>query len=468
MCQEERSPNLRRLNGAVERAVAEQRRPPTADEGVRAIFPLQAYLDEPGRRAVWRVVTALGEREPDLRNHFVGDQVLADLIVDLVAEHEGDLDWPALRRLLSEHADQDRAWIVGVPVANLMPPRGYVPLGEHAGLGMAVQERDWEPWDGQAPMERRIAFDHLGDYVDAGMRWYRESDPGGRLDTRRTGVLLLVEDGTQTLAYARAVARARYMLALWCLLHAPDHTELWPSLADWEPRPFSLHGIVHKRYEPGKWTGRSREAGRHVTTYNPYELPDDPALLTAPVRVLEAAMERPAARAGASAAWSLHIAERQPGDLQRTDKLLHLQAAIEALCDTGRAVVTTSTGTTQQAAFDTEAAKRWARLTEKLGVWRELRGTYGQRELEVAKRLTRELRNITAHGSDDVLVNLGYPDDRQRHMRDVTYTAQQLAIARVASAVPILTHAVRTTTEHLVREGMANGWDGRWFQSLLT
>ncbi len=39
-------------------------------------------------------------------------------------------------------------------------------------------------------------------------------------------------------------------------------------------------------------------------------------------------------------------------------------------------------------------------------------GIYGQRELNEAKQLTRDLRTITQHGSDDILVNLGYPPKR--------------------------------------------------------
>lgn len=81
--------DLRRLNEVVARAVAERHRPPTKDEGARPILPVQAYIDDRGQKAIWSAVTALGDREPDLRNHFVGDRVLADLIVDLVAEQPG-------------------------------------------------------------------------------------------------------------------------------------------------------------------------------------------------------------------------------------------------------------------------------------------------------------------------------------------------------------------------------------------
>ncbi len=52
------------------------------------------------------------------------------------------------------------------------------------------------------------------------------------------------------------------------------------------------------------------------------------------------------------------------------------------------------------------------------GVWKEMSGVYGQGEMKEAKRLARDLRNITQHGSDDILVNLGYPPEAIRPMKD--------------------------------------------------
>jgi hypothetical protein len=111
-------------------------------------------------------------------------------------------------------------------------------------------------------------------------------------------------------------------------------------------------------------------------------------------------------------------------------------------------------------------AKRWARLTERYGVWRQLRRFYEQKELEELKELTQDLRNITAHGSDDVLVNLGYPEASIRPMMgDRELTGQQLAVARAAAAKPVLRHAVREVTLRLAREVVDRNFDDDWYRS---
>ena len=155
-----------------------------------------------------------------------------------------------------------------------------------------------------------------------------------------------------------------------------------------------------------------------------------------------------------SAAWSLHLAERQPADQERTDSLSHLHAAVEAICDIG-------------AGPGHDGPRRWERITDRFGVWDEMRDHYGPRELSDAKQLTRDLRNITQHGSDDVLVNLGYPAEAIRPLsKQRSATGEDLAIARAVTAHGVLHEAVRTVVKRLAEDGIENGWDDDRFRRL--
>lgn len=446
---------LKPVKEAVERAVEEQRRPPTEEEGGKTAMPVVMYIDadEKGSRALWRVVSQLRRDEAGVYNRFVGERVLRDLVVDLVVdlhvERAEALDFQRLVKELERAAEERSRWLLAVPLANVMPPQPYVALDEQAALGLTLQDRNWDRM-GAEPFDAFTIFHHLQDRLSPDVRWRREDTRLGPLDTRRTAILYLVEDGTQTMALSVGRSRARLVLALWCLLSPPSHEELWPALAEWEPRPYLNHVIDHKLFDPGTWMSRERVHGRSVTEYGEYALPDDEELLRAALRIARAAPSQISARAIASAAWALNVAERDPNDLERTDELLHLVGAVEALCDTGQA--------------EGGSAKRWARLTERCGVWRDLRPFYDQKELEELKRLTLDLRNITAHGSDDVLVNLGYPAESVRPMKgDRVLTGEQLALARASAASPVLRHAVRQVTVRLAREVLARDFDDAWY-----
>jgi hypothetical protein len=445
-------PDLRNLNHAVSRAVALQRR---ADGVLREILPLTEYLDAAGEKAVWRVVATLREKDTALYNRFVGERFLRDVIVDIVVDHGGPIDFPELVIELARRADGAHDWLIAVPLANLLPPRGYVLIEQGAvALGMSVQEPDWDRNEDR-PVDRLQMFRDLGDSLDAGIRWDQGDGTRGPLDTRMTAKLFFVQSGTETAAWSVAMTRTRLALALWCLLHRPTWREMWPTLGDWVPRPCVQYEIHRKLFQPGRWPSDGVARGRSQVEFGLYELPDDVATIATPFEVMRLAPDRFSARAAASAAWSLYLAERQPNDLELTDELVHLRAAIEAICDTGDGTAAS-------------ADVRWARITERWGVWREMRAFYGQGELEDAKHLARDLRNIAQHGSDDVLVNLGYPPKRIRSLAgDRKLTGEQLGLARAAATVPVLRQAVRDVATRLVAEGRANGWDDEWFRNLL-
>jgi hypothetical protein len=264
----------------------------------------------------------------------------------------------------------------------------------------------------------------------------------------------MVEPGTETYALSVARSKAHLALALWCLSKPPDWRMNWPTVGDWGPRPYLWFGVVHKIKETDQWPQRERERGRVMVEYSAYELPAERAALAAPFEILGLARERLGARAVASAAWSLYVSERNPADLERTDKLLYLSGAIESICDIG--------------ADPEDHDNRWGRLSERYGVWKDLTHHYSQMELKEAKRLASDIRNITAHGSDDVLVNLGYPPEATRPMpRGRTLTGEQLALARAAAVLPILGIAVRRVVEKVAAEGAEHGWSDDWFTDLF-
>jgi hypothetical protein len=444
---------LDNLKAGVSRALAELRQPPESGE-VRRALPLPELLDDRGAKAKWRVISEIKTREQSLYNRFGSERFLADAVVDLIRERECQVAWHDLVGDLEQFVDEGSAWLIVVPLSNA-ETEGYTEITDHVGLAQTLQDQDWDR-DAESPVDLMTIFRHLDDHINVGARWHRPDTYTGPLDGRRSAALVMVTQGSEPLALNLARTRARYALALWCLLVPPDWRQLWPAIADWEPRPHIERGMPYKLFEPGAWAGqRSRVKGSHITHYQEYELPRKPEILTAPFEAMDlaATTNRLSARAALSAAWSLYLAERVPSDLERTDRLVHLAAAIDSLCDLGEG----PTGDT---------ATRWARLTERLGIWRELRGPYLQGEIEDAKKLARDLRNITAHGSDDTLVNLGYPPELIRTLPDNRHRqGEELALAQAAAAFPIVSTAVRLAALQIAQEGIESGWDDDVFRA---
>lgn len=391
-------------------------------------------------------------REKDLYNRVGNDPFLADKIVGLVEDNEA-LDWSELLKGLNDFLDESPEWIIAIPLANTKV-KGYSRITDHVGLAEVLQDRGWSR-DAESPVDRREIFDHLGDYIDIGWRWHRKESHAGELDGRRTAALVFLEQGAEPLALSVTRSKARYALAMWCLLVPPERRHLWPALADWEPRPHIERPIKRKKFEAGLWSGvRSPVRGGGIIHYQEYEAPTDPDLLRAPFRALERAGENGlAARAALSAGWSLYLAERAPADLERTDRLMLVSAAIDALCDIGEG----PTG---------EGANRWARFSERHGIWRDMRDAYMQEEIEEAKTLVRDLRNVATHGSDDTLVNLGYPPEQLRKlMGNRERTGQELSLAEAAAAFPVMATAAHMAARRIASQGVKSDWDDDVFRA---
>ena len=430
------------------------------------MLPMALLLDEHGQDSVWRLIAAIRAQEPTVYSAIVGERNLYNHIVNfasrtlydgnlphLVSAPTGQLSWTALLTDLRAHAQQ--RWLVGIPLANISAPSDYLELSATAGLAATVRPDDEAGI--QARSHRWALEAHLGKRLSAGVRW-QEDRHGVMLDTRHTAMLAFLEDGSRELSLERATARARYVLALWCLLKPPsDGQELWPAVANWEPQPFQRTDSGLRRLDDPSAT----EQGGSITEYPLYQLPSDEASLRAPFLAMEAAMDTDHlgalhARAILSTAWTLYTSQPQGSALQRTDRLLLLGTAIEALCDIG------------QGTWDGSQA-RWKHVTGALGVWTELHGAYTQREINDARKLAKHLRDIAAHGSDTVLVNLGYPPTLIRTLpREIERTGDELALARAAATEPILRYAVRKVALHLAQRGLHDGWDDTWFTSQLA
>jgi len=427
---------------------------------------MAALLDESGERVVWRLVGIIGDREPGIYNAFVGERNLYNLIVNTavkaiykdhlphtVSGPSADISWPQLLATLREHAQQ--RWLVGVPIANVATPSKYLEFGVSAGLAATVQADDDK---GIHARSHRLAMErHLGARLFAGVRWQEDNDGSG-WDSCRTAMLAFAEDGSYALCLERAISRARYTLAVWCLLKPPsEQGALWPTICEWEPQPYQINHIHFKQLD----VPSASEQGNSITVYDLYELPSDEGSLSAPFAAINAAMDPSGpgalhARAVLSAAWVLYSIERLPNDLQRTDQLLLLGTAIEALCDIG-------------AGANAGGADRWTRITDLLGIWRDLAGPYTQREIQDAIKLAKHLRNIAAHSSDTVLVNLDYPPTLTRKLpRNIQRTGEQLSLARAVATEPIIRYAVCEVAVHLAQRGVHHGWDDTWYQSQLV
>jgi len=444
------SPGLTRLKEAVRRAEIEMRAPPPAGE-VKEMLPLTEYFADQDRNTKWRVVSEIRFREKELYNRFGNEPFLANAVIDLVAESDCEIDWRGLLEGLEQFLNESSNWIISIPLSNALT-QGYTPITERVGLAEVLQDRDWER-DSEAPVDNREIFDHLGDYIDVGARWHQEDTYTGPLDGRRTAALIFREEGAEPLALSVARTKARYAIAMWCLLVPPEWRHLWPTLADWEPRPYIERGTKHKKFDKGAWTRRSPVKGGHITHYEEYEVPRRSEFLRAPFDAIERANANSLpARAALSAAWSLYLAERIPADFERTDRVMLVSAAIDSLCDLGQ-------GPTE------EAGVRWARFTERHGIWREMRGAYLQGEIEEAKVLARDLRNVATHGSDDILLNLGYPPEQTRVLRGGRKrTGHELSVAEAAVAFPVLATAVHSAARRVAFQGIESGWDENVFR----
>jgi hypothetical protein len=425
------SPSLKNLKAAMDRAAAAEKATLEAarDQGDDVPwFPQAAYLDERGSKEMWRLVSQVNARERALYNRFSDAHELGDHILEIVAELPAP-SWQQLVTALEKIAAENPQWLVEVPLANLIPPRPYIALALDAGLGIAEQDENWSPITGNPPYSAGEPFRHLGDRIPTSARWRREADDQ-RIDTRRTAALLLIENGTEGVALKVATARARYAIATWTLLAAPERGEPWPTVGDWAPRPFLHYELDRKPYEKDVWMQKERVRGRRVSVYEDvYVLPNDSRILEAPFQAMALAGTSRSARAVLSGAWSLYLADREPNEIGSSDRLLHIYAALEALSEHLYAPSPSRVQRIWRIKRSPRSESKWAHALDRQKIWNEVSQFYSPRERRDARNVAKALRNLAAHSADAAAANLGY---------QIPGSAHDVALAQASTSLPLL------------------------------
>ena len=444
------TPDLGQLKQAVDEAVLASRRPPTPDaESWPFTFPHQHLAPEAWRQ-VYGVVRYVRQQHGALFQRFLRQGHIAFHIVDyLVDERE-----PTLRdlvRALRAVANRESKWVISVPICNLTLPRETVPLGKYAMLVRTDATRGSERRFGSHLAEPWAVERYLGDQMSPWPRWEKASRGIWRdvdIDTRMTAALTLVEEGVEELAVDVAQVRTRLAVAMWCVLKPPrvpgDPNPLWPSVGGWTPAPFLEYATLHKAYEP-TMPRRASRRGNSIAEHAEYRLTRSDVQLRAPFTAMDAALAGSrCALSLLSAARSLFLAQQVPNNLERTEQVLHVWCAREALTDPGRG--------------HGDRNERWRHVTRNLRLESELvsRG-YDRDEVRAAFKLSEGVRNLAAHRADDVLLNLNYPG-KLRAQRGPSLSA-------VASDWPILLVALRIAVRRLSKRAARVGWSDQWFEA---
>lgn len=369
---------------------------------------------------------------------------------------------PELVKELWKYARDETTWLVDVPLSTLVPPRQAVPLGSRAILVKAdPRRRRRHRFDAYQRTDPFAVRRHLGDDLTPRPRWLSGSQAWDvDIDTRTEASLLLVEDGIEEVAVSLAESKVRFVLAMWCLLSPPrlqyHPAQPWPTVARWAPAPFVEFGTQRKLYQPNRQFGEriTTRRGAHITTHASYQLTRSEPFLRAPFDAIEEARKgNQCALALLSAARSLYLAECTPNELERTERVLHVWRAREALCDRGRR----GQGSTDQ---------RWNRLVITLRLRGELlRLGYVREEVAEAFELVEKLRHLSTHRAEDVLVSLNYPEQLQTQLKQEKLGADTLGLALVTADWPVLLMMVHLAIRRLTKGAIRNGWNEKWFHS---
>lgn len=458
------APDIAALKTAVDSAVAASRRPPTLDAKSWPFRFPQQHLEREAWRLVWDLVRYVRRTEPDLHRQFLHARSIADFTIDFLAQAAPGASLEDVLNDLRSRASSERSWLIDIPLMNLVPPRETVPLSPGAMLVRSDWSRRHGRRFGSYLNDVWAIKKHLGDELTPRDRWLRESGTRGvALDTRKMASLLLVEEATEEIALSTAESRARLVIAMWCLLSPPrsqfDGRPIWPTVGGWTPAPSIEFGIQRKPFEPGHGFGRAQHRGNRITEHAVYKMTRSDSYLRAPFAALEEARQgNQCALALLSAARSLYLAAQIPNDLDRTERIMFVWRAREALAHPGPRKQPTSGPPTMP--------ERWRRLVVNLRLRSDLlhRG-YDAIEIDEAFAGVESLRHLATHLADDVLVNLDYPPQMTTRLRRATIDSRNASLAAVAADWPLMLNAVQIAARRLVKGAIRNGWDEAWFHS---
>jgi hypothetical protein len=115
------------------------------------------------------------------------------------------------------------------------------------------------------------------------------------------------------------------------------------------------------------------------------------------------------------------------------------------------------------------ARKRFVRLMRRYGTDNamEARGWSADKMVEALERMVKA-RNIATHGSDAVLLDLGYPADAVRKMLYGEALGTELAAGSIQSDLPALVHSVGRTLDCAIRELASDGWEDAAYMSYFV
>lgn len=455
------NPDLKKLKRAIDRAVVATRTPPEPGMTSWPITLPEDHFTEADWRLLYDVVRHIRDHHNAVYRRFLYDRTVARNIVEYTADCSAV---PTIGEVVAElraRASRQAAWMVEVPLANLLPRAEITAVGGRAVLVRSDSRKSRPRFDPHLsdPFAIRRA---LGDELLPRGRWLPASPLRPEdIDRRVFAALVMVEEGTEYVAASVAQSRAQLAVALWCLLTPPRRTErrrpLWPNVATWSPAPTIEFGLQRKPYEPIVGRGTPRR-GNTITFYSPYRLTDAARYLPAPFKAMEKAQRgSDAALSILSAARSLYLAARHPNDLERTERLVHVWQAKEALCYPGHK-------------GKGKSEERWERLVVNLRLRSDLvQKGYTRREINDAFEAARSLRDLTTHLPDDVLVNLNYPHQRRVQLKGGrTLSARSVGLGLVADDWPVLLAAVNRGARLLAKRAIQNGWNSRSFHDVFT
>lgn len=212
--------------------------------------------------------------------------------------------------------------------------------------------------------------------------------------------MFLIEEGARRMATRQARAKAHYALATWSILSPPEPLHVLPDLGLWFPQPDTHQDLEYKRLDQDQWISQERREGGAYRKWAPYKLPADD-VLAAPFEAFAKLTRRPA-QALLTATAALYSAGRG-SRAQIADQVREARRSIECLCEPAR---NSNTG---------DARERWERLAKRLDVWQHVADARAYKPVAIDELQLRLIhaRNISTHGADAALLDLGWTaDDR--------------------------------------------------------
>jgi hypothetical protein len=441
--------DLADLKARVDRARAEMEAPLSPDQDSKPILPLTEYLRDDDWGVLWEAVREVRRRYPAIFNLFQ-EGVLAQTLVFVLADLDGEPDLAGLAERMREISANDGPWLVSTSLVNLHMSEPALMICDGVALQRALSSRDPDDEEYNREVEARLTvLDDLGDYLSPPLRWIDSGDGIHPLDTSRSAALVTVEPGSLALAHGRARAKALHALAIWSILSPPGDFELLPDIGIQCPQPSLFIEQPSKLFEPGTPITHSRQRAGRLVHRSPYPLPDV-ELLRIPFDAIDLVRERRSAQALLSASWAYFQAARGSRSLL-SERLRHLLVAVETLGE--------------PAPGKEMRWSRWRRIRDRSEVHEALkvRG-HSCEEIKRAEKRLKQARNIATHGADAALIDLGFPPGEQRELlHGSMMPTDDLGFAALSADLSTLLYAVRLVLNASLREAAASDWDDEEF-----